>query len=141
MLYEKIDFDPWYADSSLIVFLKNLGSVNISDCDKVNSAILSLKEIGRNMFVWLDEHVTFFDDDQLLALKMIYWNAVNNLEQHEGICLPEAEKALFFAKSTLRYVMDILLFEYSPNSNMICFEMQEAVKSLSEFSPSTGFGS
>jgi hypothetical protein len=130
--YEKIDFDPWYDDSLLIVLLKNLSSVNISDCDSVACAILSFKKIGTYLFSWLDEYATFFDDDQLLALKKIYWNAVGNLEEHEGINLPEAGKAFFITKSTLKYVMDILLFEYSPNSNMICYEMREAVKSLSD---------
>ena len=129
MIYGNFGFSPWYNESPMIEMLKNLRQVKIKDGDDVALAIFSFEKIGKGLFRTLDEHDTLFDDIQYDTLQTIYWNSVNHLKQHEGTNFFKAKKAFTTAKSTVIYLMDLLLYDYHV-SGMICEEMSEAINSI-----------
>jgi hypothetical protein len=129
MIYKYFDFSPWYNESPLIGFLKNLHRVNIENGDDVKCAILSFEKIGKGLFIMLNEHDTLLDNDQYDTIETIYWKSVNQLKRHEGTDFHKAKKAFATAKSTLIYLMDLLFYDYYL-SGMICEEMREAMNSI-----------
>jgi hypothetical protein len=129
MIYENFNFSPWYNGSPLIGLLKNLHQVNIEDYDDVAFAIFSFEEIGKGLFRILNEHDTLLDNTQYDTIETIYWKSVNQLKQHEGTDFHKAKKAFATAKSTVIYLIDLLLYDYHV-SGMICEEMREAMNSI-----------